>query len=112
LYRAAHRRSAGQRRVQAQLNILREQTASRTRASSLTRAIVRGAGFRIRSGSTHTFLTRVTALGLPTSMTTTLSPLRSLIEVLNEELTKADETFVNLVTEDPIVTRLTTLPGR
>ena len=34
-----------------------------------------------------------------------------MIEVLNEELTKADDTFANLVAENPVVTRLTTLPG-
>jgi len=30
---------------------------------------------------------------------------------LNEELTRADDTFAKLVAEDPVVTRLTTLPG-
>jgi transposase len=110
-YRAAHRRSAAQRTVQAQLNIRRELTDSRTRAISLARAIIRGAGFRIRSGATHTFLRRVTELDVPASMTETLSPLRSVIEVLDEELTRADETFAKLVADDPIVTRLTTVPG-
>src|SRR5687768_11303221 len=64
-YRAAHRRSARRRTVQAQLNIRRELTEARTRAISVTPAIVRGAGFRIRSGSTGSFLTRVAALDLP-----------------------------------------------
>jgi hypothetical protein len=39
-YRAAHRRSAAQRTVQAQLNIRRELTESRTRAISLIRGHV------------------------------------------------------------------------
>jgi transposase len=72
--RAAHRRSAPRRTVQAQLNIRRELTEARTRAISLPRAIVRGAGFRIRSGSTGSFLTRVAALDLPPSMTENLWP--------------------------------------
>ena len=110
-YRVAHRRSARRRTVQAQLNIRRELTEARTRAISLTRAIVRGAGFRIRSGSTGSFLTRVAALELPPSMTATLSSLRSVIALLNAELTRADETFATHVTEDPVVSRLTTLPG-
>jgi transposase len=110
-YRATHRRSAPQRTVQSQLNIRRELIDSRTRAISLARAITRGAGFRIRSGSTESFLDRVTALDLPSSITGTLSPLRNTIEVLNEELTRADDTFANLVAADPVVTRLTTLPG-
>ena len=37
--------------------------------------------------------------------------MRSLIDVLNLELAKADETFATLVTQDPVVARLTTLPG-
>ena len=85
-YRVAHRRSAARRTVQAQLNIRRELTEARTRAISLTRALVRGAGFRIRSGSTDSFLTRVAALDLPPSMTDTLAPLRRVIELLNTEL--------------------------
>jgi transposase len=110
-YRVAHRRSAVRRSVQAQLNIRRELTETRTRAISLTRALVRGAGFRIRSGSTDSFLTRVGALDLPSSMTDTLAPVRRVIELLNTELTRADETFATHVGEDPVVRRLTTLPG-
>jgi transposase len=111
IYRAAHRRSAAQRTVQCRLNIRRELTDSRTRAISLVRAILRGAGFRLRSGATHTFLRRVTELDLPASIIGTLSPLRCVIEVLDEELTRTDETFEQLVADDPVVTRLTTLPG-
>jgi transposase len=62
IYRVVHRRSAPQRTVQSQLNVRRELTDSRTRAISLARAIIRGAGFRIRSGSKASFLDRVTAL--------------------------------------------------
>jgi transposase len=97
--------------VQAQLNIRRELTETRTRAISLTRALVRGAGFRIRSGSTDSFLTRVAALDLPLGMTDTLAPMRRVIELLNTELTTADETFATHVAEDCVVRRLTTLPG-
>ena len=60
--------------VQAQLNVRRELTDSRTRAISLARAITRGAGLRIRSGSTGSFLVRVAALDLPASMAETLAP--------------------------------------
>jgi transposase len=110
-YRVAHRRSALRRTVQAQLNIRRELTEARTRAISLTRALVRGAGFRIRSGSTDSFLTRVAVLDLPPSITDTLAPVRRVIELLTTELTKADETFATHVVEDRVVRRLTTLPG-
>jgi transposase len=42
-YRAVHRRSAAQRRVQCLLNVRRDLTESRTRAISLARAMIRGA---------------------------------------------------------------------
>src|SRR5688572_33398376 len=46
-YRAAHRRSASQRTVQAQLNVRRALTDSRTRGILLGRAMIRGTGCRI-----------------------------------------------------------------
>jgi transposase len=111
VFRAVHRRSAAQRTVQAQLNIRRELTEARTRAISLLRALTRGAGLRLRSGSTDTFLTRLAAVDLPPAMQGTLAPLRSLIEVLNLELAKADAMFAALVSQNPVVARLTTVPG-
>src|SRR5262245_27722105 len=44
-------------------------------------------------------------------MKATLSPLRSVIEILDDELVNADERFEALVAADPTVKRLTTLPG-
>lgn len=110
-YRRAHRRSARQHEVQCQLNVRQELTQARTRAISLARAITRGAGLRIRSGRTETFLTRLAALEVPASMKATLAPLRSVIEILDDELAAADEQFEAMTAADPMVKRLTTLPG-
>src|SRR5262245_11353066 len=110
-YRLAHRRSARQHAVQCQLNVRWALTEARTRAISLARAITRAAGFRIPSGRTETFLTRLAALNLPDSMKATLSPLRSVIEILDDELANADERFAAMVAADPMVERLTTLPS-
>jgi len=107
----AHRKSARQHEVQCRLNVRQELTQARTRAISLARAITRAAGLRIRSGRTETFLDRLAALELPAAMKTTLSPLRSIIEVLDDELVNADEWFETMAGADPVVTRLTTLPG-
>ena len=79
--------------VQAQLHVRRELSDSRTRAISVVLAITRGEGFHIRSGSTGSFLDRVAALDLPSTMRSTLAPLQTLIEVLNEEVTKTDDVF-------------------
>jgi transposase len=51
------------------------------------------------------------ALEMPPPMTITLSPLCHLIEVLDDELARADAQFEALVARDPMVQRLTTLPG-
>jgi transposase len=110
-YRAAHRRSAAQRTVQAHLNVRRELTDSRTRAISLARAITRGAGLRIRSGSTGSFLVRVAALDLPASIAETLAPLQRLIAVLNDELATADDRCARIAAQNPVVARLTSVPG-
>jgi transposase len=110
-YRRAHRRSARQHEVQCRLNVRQELTQTRTRAISLARSITRAAGLRIRSGRTETFVERLAALEMPAAMKTTLAPLRNVIEVLDDELAAADEQFEHLVESDPMVKRLTTLPG-
>jgi transposase len=101
-YRAAHRRSASQRTVQVHLNVRRELTDSRTRAISLARAVIRGAGLRMRSGSTGSFLVRMAALDLPASVSETLGPLQRLITVLNDELATADDRMASIATQDPL----------
>ena len=110
-YRPAHRRSARQRTVQIQLNVRRELTDSRTRAIAIVRAVIRGAGFRIRSGSTGTFLARVSELDLPPAIIEPLGPLRMMIKVVSEELAQADERFARMAADNPDVARLMTLPG-
>jgi transposase len=111
IYRQAHRRSARQRTVQWQLNVRRELVAARTRAISVVRAITRHGGYRIAGGATETFLRRLAALNLPPTVDESLSPIRNVMEVLDEELARADAHFEALIADDPIVTRLTTCPS-
>lgn len=110
-YRLAHRRSAAQHVVQSQLNVRQELVPARTRAISVAREITRAAGFRIRSGPIETFLARLDALELPGAMTTTLLPLRSLIEVLDDEFGERRRSVCRHVINDVTVKRLTTLPS-
>jgi transposase len=110
-YRPVHRRSERQRTVQSMLRVRRELIESRTRAISLARAITRAAGFRIRGGRTEMFLDRLGALELSETMRATLVPLRSAIDILNQELATADERFTTLVADDPVATRLMTMPS-
>jgi len=109
-YRLAHRRSARQHEVQCRLNVRKAMTQARTRAISVARAMTRSAGFRIPSGNAETFATRLFGLDLSPAMKATLSPLRNIIEVCDDELAAAEQ-CETLVAGDPMVKRLTTLPG-
>ena len=111
IYRPAHRRSAQQRNIQWQLNVRRELVATRTRGISLTRAITRHAGYRIAGGATNTFLQRVAALQLPPVLDESLSPVRNVMEVIGEELSRVDSHFESVIADDPVVKRLTTCPS-
>jgi transposase len=110
-YHLAHRRSARQHGVQCQLTVRQALTQARTRTISLVRAMTRAEGLRIRSGSAETFLTRLAAIDLSASLKETLSPIRSVIEILDDEIATADERFEALVATDATVKQLTTLPG-
>lgn len=111
IYRCAHRRSSRQRVVQWHLNVRRALLDARTRLISVVRAITRSHGYRIAGGATDTFLTRLAALDLPVSVSESLVPVHSVMELLNQELADADQRFEALVAEDPIVKRLTTCPS-
>ena len=71
----------------------RELLDTRTRLISVVRAITRSQGYRIAGGATDTFLTRLAALDLPVSVSESLVPVRSVMELLNEELADAAPTL-------------------
>ncbi len=102
IYRCAHRRSSRQRMVQWHLNVRRELLEARTRLISVVRAITRSTGYRIAGGPTETFLTRLAALDLPASVSESLVPVRSVMQLLDKELADADQRFAALVAEDPV----------
>src|SRR5262249_4690122 len=83
----------------------------RTRLISVVRAITRSTGCRIRGGATETFLTRLAAVDLPASVSESLVPVRSVMQLLNKEVADADQRFAALVAEGPVVKRLTTCPS-
>jgi transposase len=82
-----------------------------TGAIAVARAITRGAGYRIARGATDTFVTRLATLDLPTAMRESLVPVHHVMEVLDEELAKADAHFAALTADNPVVKRLTTCPS-
>jgi transposase len=111
IYHPAHRRSAPQRLAQDDLNVRAELVQARVRAMALARTITRAAGYRMRSGASESFLTRLAALDLPTAMADTLAPLHQVIDVLDHALAAADARVATRVATDPVIERLMTVPG-
>jgi hypothetical protein len=66
---------------------------ARTRLISVVRAFIRSQGYRIAGGATETFLIRLVALDLRVSVSESLMPVRSVMELLNHELADADQRF-------------------
>lgn len=110
-YRAAHRTSAAQRHIRAKLAV--RETLVRTRAKyiSLIGAIVRREGWRLASGSSRAFLTRLAQLALTAEMENEIAPLKTVMETLNEQIQQADQELATLVRADEQAQRLTTVPG-
>ena len=112
IYRAAHRRSAAQRTVQCPA-----EHSSGTDGQSDTSHFIGPRDHSRRRISPaerrYTQLPPPSQRTRPAGVHASARSRRSavVIEVLDEELTRADETFEQLVADDPVVSRLTTLPG-
>ncbi len=111
IYRPAHRASATQRAVRRHLHVRRQLVRTRTRAISLVRALLRGEGLRLPSGSAETVRTRLAALTLPPALEDACAPLVELLRHLDEALAGADRRVAELAAADPSVTRLMSVPG-
>jgi transposase len=111
IYRPAHRRSAQYASIHAQLVARDQLVRTRTRTISVIRAVGRGAGLRIRSGESETFLTRLNAFDLPPSADIAVTPLRQVIATTNEQVAVMDRSLAMVATQDPVLTRLMTFPG-
>ena len=110
-YRAIHRRSAARRQVQAELVVREALVHMRTRVISMSRALTRAEGLRIRSGKTETFLDRLREVTPSPVLLATLAPLRALLELLTEELDRVEGRVVEIARQDPDILRLMTVPG-
>jgi transposase len=110
-YRPAHRTSDRQREVRAHLAV--RETLVRTRAKyiSLIGALARREGCRIKSGVSRSFAARVEEAGLPAHVLAQVEPLLIMLDSLNEQIKRADEKLAEIVRDDEVVRRLTTVPG-
>jgi transposase len=110
-YRPAHRVSATQRRIRQQLVVRDVLIRARTRTIAMTGALVRSEGLRVRSGKAEQFVSRLEELTLPPTLQTTLAPSVAVLEALDGEIRKADQAVAQVAIDDPVVTRLMTVPG-
>ena len=110
-YRPAHRTSDKQRDVRAHLAV--RETLVRTRAKyiSLVGALARREGCRIKSGTSRSFASRVEQAALPQHVLVQVEPLLIMLGSLNEQIKLADERLAEIVKDDEVVKRLTTVPG-
>ena len=110
-YRPAHRASDEARHRRAQIAVREALVRTRTKFISLTRALLRREGIRIRSGGTPTFVTRVEELSLPAHLSLEVAPLLAMLEPLTGQIRAADKRLSKLVEDDEVVARLCTVPG-
>jgi transposase len=110
-YRPAHRTSDRQRNVRAHLAV--RETLVRTRAKyiSLIGALARREGCRIPAGVSRSFAARVEQAEMPQHVLVQIEPLLIMLKSLNEQIKLADEQVAEIVKDDEVVKRLTTVPG-
>jgi len=110
-YRPAHRTSDKQRHVRAQLAVREAMVRTRAKYISLIRSLLRRDGLRIAAGTARCFSVRLSALQLSNELREEVMPLLTLMESLNEQIKGADEQLAQLVKDEQVVRRLTTVPG-
>jgi transposase len=110
-FRPVHRRSPASRAQQRELRVRAQLIRTRTRAIALARALTRGEGGRIRSGTSDTFVERLAAVALPPALRETLSPLCEQITACSEAVSRLDDRMATLAAQDPVMQRLMTVPG-
>jgi transposase len=110
-YRTTHRVSAAQRGVRQVLRSRRLLVQMRGRTVTLIRALLRQAGYRLASGTSHCAPARLAQLSLPPDLAETIEPLRRIVETLTTEIASVDARLATHAGTDPVVQRLRTVPG-
>ena len=112
VFRRAHRRSEGQRRVISQLRVRGSLVRTRTQWINVVRALARGRGYRIRSGAAETFEERLLEVQphLPEELRKQAQVLVGLMAGLNEQIKGLDRQIGAIGKTDPRVRLLQTVP--
>jgi transposase len=110
-YRQAHRTSEEQRRRRQMLTVREALVRTRARYISLIKALVRQTGERLNSRDAQRMVEKVSALPLPEHLHAAIAPLLVVMQEVTEQITTLDAELKALVTEDPLVKRLCSVPG-
>jgi len=110
-YRPAHRTSDKQRHIRAQLAVREALVRTRSKYISLVRSLVRRDGLRVAAGTARSFVARLDRVALSAELRAEITPLVTLLEAINEQLRQAEAELGQLVKEDAVVRRLTSVPG-
>jgi transposase len=110
-YRPAHRTSAAQRTVRAQLAVREALVRTRTRYISVIRAVLRRDGVRVPSGGAATSGPRVQALALSAPQHRLVAPLLALLRPLNQQLAVLEAQLAREGAGHAAARRLCTVPG-
>ena len=110
-YRPAHRAPRERRHQRAELRVREALVFTRSKYISLMRALVRREGYRVASGAPEKFLERLDEVSLPEHLQQEIEPLIATMVVINEQIEEADQRLAAQVKNDPVATRLMTVPG-
>ena len=110
-YRLAHRTSEPQRHGRAVLSVREALVRSRTRWISAVRALLRHHSYRLRSGATESFLSRVAALALAADRQAEMVSLVRAMQRVNAQLAPLEQQTETLAQDDAVVQRFSTAPG-
>ena len=105
------RRSERQRRRQPELAVRDSLVRARTQQINLCRALLRGAGLRVRSGAASSFVRRVGEVEAEESLRQGMAPSLAAIAALSEQLAGCDRRLMEEACRDEVVRRLLTVPG-
>jgi transposase len=110
-YRPVHRVSRAQRTIRQQLAVRRQLVRMRTGLISHLRAVLRQEGLRVPSGSSAAIDARVARVDVPASVQVVVTPLLEALRALTPLIATQDRALARVAAQDPIVTRLQSVPG-
>lgn len=110
-YRAAYRTSAPQRAVRQVLRARRQLVSMRSGTISVIRALLRQEGYRLPAGDAERLPARVARVPVASALHTTLTPLVETVAALTTQIATIDARLQPVAAQDPVVTRLRSVPG-